>query len=45
MVLVGLTKIVSLINRAGGSVGLCGMDGNLIKARPEGRVGIGFVGK
>ena len=48
MVLVGRVnkEIVSLINRAGGSaVGLCGMDGNLIKARPEGRVGIGFVGE
>lgn len=48
MVLVGRVnkEIVSLINRAGGSaVGLCGMDGNLIKARPEGREGIGFVGE
>lgn len=48
MVLVGRVnkEIVSLINRAGGcAVGLCGMDGNLIKARPEGRVGIGFVGE
>lgn len=48
MVLVGRVnkEIVSLINRAGGSaVGLCGKDGNLIKARPEGREGIGFVGE
>ena len=48
MVLVGRVnkEIVSLINRAGGrAVGLCGMDGNLIKARPEGQVGIGFVGE
>jgi acetylglutamate kinase len=48
MVLVGRVnkEIVSLINRAGGSaVGLCGKDGNLIKARPDGREGIGFVGE
>lgn len=48
MVLVGRVnkEIVSLINRAGGSaVGLCGKDGNLIIARPEGRAGIGFVGE
>lgn len=48
MVLVGRVnkEIVSLINKAGGSgVGLCGKDGNLIKARPEGRQGIGFVGE
>lgn len=48
MVLVGRVnkEIVSLINKAGGSgVGLCGIDGNLIKARPEGRQGIGFVGE
>lgn len=48
MVLVGRVnkEIVSLINQAGGSgVGLCGKDGNLIKARPEGRQGIGFVGE
>ena len=48
MVLVGRVnkEIVSLINRAGGSaVGLCGKDGNLIIARPEGREGIGFVGE
>lgn len=48
MVLVGrLNKeIVSLINQSGGSaVGLCGKDGNLIVARPDGREGIGFVGE
>ncbi|MGQ4648024.1 acetylglutamate kinase [Lyngbya aestuarii] len=48
MVLVGRVnkELVSLINRAGGrAVGLCGKDGDLIKARPEGREGIGFVGE
>lgn len=48
MVLVGRVnkELVSLISRAGGSaVGLCGKDGNLIKARPDGREGIGFVGE
>jgi len=48
MVLVGRVnkELVSLLNRAGGkAVGLCGKDGNLIKARPEGREGIGFVGE
>lgn len=48
MVLVGRVnkELVSLINRAGGkAVGLCGKDGNLFKARPEGREGIGFVGE
>ncbi|MFB2770655.1 acetylglutamate kinase [Pelatocladus sp. BLCC-F211] len=48
MVLVGRVnkEIVSLINQAGGSaVGLCGKDGNLIKARPQGDEGIGFVGE
>lgn len=48
MVLVGRVnkEIVSLINQAGGSaIGLCGKDGNLIKARPDGREGIGFVGE
>lgn len=48
MVLVGKVnkEIVSLINQAGGkAVGLCGMDGNLIQARPDGREGIGFVGE
>ncbi len=48
MVLVGRVnkEIVSLINQAGGNaVGLCGKDGNLFTARPEGREGIGFVGE
>jgi acetylglutamate kinase len=48
MVLVGRVnkEIVSLIDRAGGSaVGLCGKDGNLIVARPNGQEGIGFVGE
>ncbi|MGJ3247327.1 MAG: acetylglutamate kinase [Elainellaceae cyanobacterium] len=48
MVLVGRVnkEIVSLINRAGGSaVGLCGKDANLIRARPQGEAGIGFVGE
>lgn len=48
MVLVGRVnkEIVALINKAGGAaVGLCGKDGNLIKARPQGQEGIGFVGE
>ncbi|NEP00211.1 MAG: acetylglutamate kinase [Symploca sp. SIO2E9] len=48
MVLVGRVnkELVALINRAGGlAVGLCGKDGNMITARPEGREGIGFVGE
>lgn len=48
MVLVGRVnkEIVSLINQAGGSaVGLCGKDGNMIKARPVGKEGVGFVGE
>ena len=48
MVLVGRVnkELVSLINQAGGSaVGLCGKDGDLIKARPIGKEGIGFVGE
>jgi acetylglutamate kinase len=48
MVLVGRVnkEIVSLINQSGGSaVGLCGKDGNLIVARPNGQAGIGFVGE
>jgi acetylglutamate kinase len=48
MVLVGRVnkELVSLINRSGGkAVGLCGKDGNLITARPEGQEGIGFVGE
>ncbi|MDC0834278.1 Acetylglutamate kinase [Geitlerinema sp. FC II] len=48
MVLVGRVnkELVSLIEQAGGSaVGLCGKDGNLIQARPQGKEGIGFVGE
>ncbi|MEA5618393.1 acetylglutamate kinase [Cronbergia sp. UHCC 0137] len=48
MVLVGRVnkEIVSLINQAGGlAVGLCGKDGNLITARPQGQEDIGFVGE
>ncbi|WP_192815410.1 acetylglutamate kinase [Anabaena sp. PCC 7108] len=48
MVLVGRVnkEIVSLINQAGGmAVGLCGKDGHLITARPQGDQGIGFVGE
>ncbi|MFN7525483.1 MAG: acetylglutamate kinase, partial [Aphanizomenon sp.] len=48
MVLVGRVnkEIVALINQAGGmAVGLCGKDGNLITARPQGDEGIGFVGE
>lgn len=48
MVLVGRVnkEIVALISQAGGAaVGLCGKDGNLIKARPEGQQEIGFVGE
>ncbi|NJO43489.1 MAG: acetylglutamate kinase [Cyanobacteria bacterium CRU_2_1] len=48
MVLVGRVnkEIVALINQAGGSaVGLCGKDGNLVRARPQGDEGIGFVGE
>ncbi|MDF5720489.1 MAG: acetylglutamate kinase [Rhizonema sp. PD37] len=48
MVLVGRVnkEIVTLINQAGGSaVGLCGKDGNLITARPQGQEDIGFVGE
>ena len=48
MVLVGRVnkELVTLINRAGGSaVGICGKDGNLIKARHVGKEGIGFVGE
>jgi acetylglutamate kinase len=47
MVLVGRVnkEIVALIHQAGGkAVGLCGKDGNLITARPQGQEGIGFVG-
>ncbi len=48
MVLVGRVnkEIVALINQAGGlAVGLCGKDGNLFTARPQGQEGIGFVGE
>ncbi len=48
MVLVGRVnkELVSLINRAGGQgVGLCGKDGNLVKARRVDQEGIGFVGE
>lgn len=48
MVLVGRVNkdLVSRINKAGGSaVGICGKDGNLILARPQGDRGIGFVGE
>ncbi len=48
MVLVGRVnkELVSLINQAGASaVGLCGKDGNLIRARHMGKEGIGFVGE
>ncbi len=48
MVLVGRVnkEIVTLITQAGGSaVGICGKDGNLIRARPQGAEGIGFVGE
>lgn len=39
-------ELVALINQAGGNaVGLCGKDGNLIRARPQGDEGIGFVGE
>jgi acetylglutamate kinase len=48
MVLVGRVNkgLVTLINQAGGlAVGLCGTDGNLIKARPVDQEGVGFVGE
>ncbi|HIK24736.1 MAG: acetylglutamate kinase [Thermosynechococcus sp. Uc] len=48
MVLVGRVnkEIVTLINQAGGkAVGLCGKDGNLIRARAQGEDSIGFVGE
>ena len=47
MVLVGRVnkEIVALVNQIGGkAIGLCGKDGNLIKARPHKQEGIGFVG-
>jgi acetylglutamate kinase len=48
MVLVGRVnkELVSLINQEGAlAVGLCGKDGNLIKARPVEKEGVGFVGE
>ncbi|TVQ61254.1 MAG: acetylglutamate kinase [Spirulina sp. DLM2.Bin59] len=48
MVLVGRVnkEIVSLINQAGGAaVGLCGKDGDLIRARHVGQEDVGFVGE
>ena len=48
MVLVGRVnkELVALINQAGAkAVGLCGKDGNLIKARPVDRENVGFVGE
>ncbi len=48
MVLVGRVnkELVSLINQAGGAaVGICGKDGDLITARPQGNTDIGFVGE
>ncbi len=48
MVLVGRVnkELVSLVNQAGGTaVGLCGKDGNLIRARHVGQEGVGFVGE
>lgn len=48
MVLVGRVnkELVSLINQEGGkAVGLCGKDGNMITARPQGAEGVGFVGE
>ena len=48
MVLVGRVnkQLVQLINSAGGSaVGLCGRDGNMIRARSQGRKEIGYVGE
>jgi acetylglutamate kinase len=48
MVLVGRVnkEIVAKINQAGGkAVGLCGKDGNLIRARHQGQDDIGFVGE
>ncbi|MEL4897292.1 acetylglutamate kinase [Crocosphaera sp. Alani8] len=48
MVLVGRVnkELVSLINQAGGQgVGLCGKDGNLVKARRVDQKDIGFVGE
>jgi acetylglutamate kinase len=48
MVLVGRVNkdLVLRITQAGGTaVGLCGKDANLLRARPQGEEGIGFVGE
>jgi acetylglutamate kinase len=48
MVLVGRVnkEIVSLVNQSGGkAVGLCGKDGDLIRARHVGAADVGFVGE
>lgn len=48
MVLVGRVNkdLVARINNAGArAVGLCGKDGNLIKARPQGDASYGYVGE
>ncbi|MBF2055738.1 MAG: acetylglutamate kinase [Cyanobacterium sp. T60_A2020_053] len=48
MVLVGRVnkELVALINNAGGrAVGICGKDGNLVKARSVNREKVGFVGE
>lgn len=48
MVLVGRVNkdLVARLNRSGAAaVGLCGKDGNLLRARPQGEEGIGFVGE
>lgn len=48
MVLVGRVnkELVALINQAGGSaIGICGRDGNLLAARPQGEESLGFVGE
>ncbi|MEO0946535.1 MAG: acetylglutamate kinase [Cyanobacteria bacterium J06641_5] len=48
MVLVGRVnkELVALINKAGArAVGLCGKDGNLIEARPQGDTSYGYVGE
>ena len=48
MVLVGRVnkELVALINKAGArAVGLCGKDGNLIEARPQGDASYGYVGE
>lgn len=48
MVLVGRVnkELVALINKSGArAVGLCGKDGNLIEARPQGDASYGYVGE